>query len=536
MRQFSIHRWRAIYVVIWVSQCSIGHASLRDLSATRVAAFVDQQAPGTPDGTSFKDFDAPVINNAGQTAFRANIGPADALAGNQLGMWFEGAGRLNVAALESTQPAAFRSDTITKSRFAFNSQGRFTFYDGNAIWTATPDGVARDVQVGDDVPSEPGRTFKSVGRPIVNKDGTIAFLAWQGEQADFRSRQGIWAANNGSLSAIAHEGPVPDAGPYQYFSNHFSSPRINSAGRVAFSDGYMIWTNARGPFEPALQIHSTPPGFASDVYFSYPQSLAINSRGDVFFHVPMYVTGQPVQSPNDWDSYWRFREGQLQMIARVGDQVPGFPIGIVFDGIGNDLMSESGDVAFLATLSGPGIDATNRSSIWRLRGDDLQLIAQSGMQAPGLETGIKLGQLDTPQINGRGQVAFSARLTGLDPTFGAVYAGIWAEDSNADLQLVVHKDDRIDVDPGPEIDMRVVNTLLVAGEEPYGGGNFFRGEGDQVYAFNDLGQVAFKATFVGGGVGLFVSGPSMIPEPNTILLVGIAAYLMTIKRRRRHAN
>ena len=84
-------------------------------------------------------------------------------------------------------------------------------------------------------------------------------------------------------------------------------------------------------------------------------------------------------------------------------------------------------------------------------------------------------------MNDRGQLAVKL------PLQGAVTAdddiGIWAQDHTGALQLIARKGQMIEVAPG---DTRQVASLEL---------------GD----INKLGQIAFHATFVGGGYGVFVS-------------------------------
>jgi hypothetical protein len=49
--------------------------------------------------------------------------------------------------------------------------------------------------------------------------------------------------------------------------------------------------------------------------------------------------------------------------------------------------------------------------------------------------------------------------------------------------------------------------------------------------FNDRGQVAFWARFTDGSSGIFVSNLVAIPEPSAIILVGIPALGMLLRRR-----
>ena len=49
-------------------------------------------------------------------------------------------------------------------------------------------------------------------------------------------------------------------------------------------------------------------------------------------------------------------------------------------------------------------------------------------------------------------------------------------------------------------------------------------------SLNDLGNVAFFASFEGGGSGIILGTP--IPEPSTVALLGIGLLGLTLFRRR----
>ena len=124
-----------------------------------------------------------------------------------------------------------------------------------------------------------------------------------------------------------------------------------------------------------------------------------------------------------------------------------------------------------------------------------------------------------------GQVAFEGHLTG--PGIDSSNSdGIWAQDASGILQMVVREGDLFDVsnDPGAP-DMRTIAFIHFSGntglEEGQSGG------------FNDLGQVAFYASFTDGSAGAFVTEVSVtIPEPSSVLLV-VTACVGLLRRRSR---
>jgi len=112
------------------------------------------------------------------------------------------------------------------------------------------------------------------------------------------------------------------------------------------------------------------------------------------------------------------------------------------------------------------------------------MVVRTGDHAPGTPTGIKFSDLTFPKLSSVSQTLFSATLTGPGVT-SSNNKGLWAEDATSNLTLVARTGDSLDVDAGPDIDLRTIGFLD-------------RG------AINDLGQVLFSAGFTDGSSGAFV--------------------------------
>jgi hypothetical protein len=193
---------------------------------------------------------------------------------------------------------------------------------------------------------------------------------------------------------------------------------------------------------------------------------------------------------------------------------------------------DSAEVTFHAQLRGIGIDARNRSSVWRLRNDVLELVAQAGMHPPGVEGDLTFREFGAPLINGEGQIAFRASLNDARGIHMGQSA-IWAEDAARHLRLLVREGDFIDVDPGPAADMRHIFEAFVLGSDASEVFDSFHGEGQQPFAFNDRGQLAFIVTFTDSTRAVVVSN-KLIPEPHaeSVALTGIIAMVLIARRSR----
>ena len=156
-------------------------------------------APGTPGGVNFSGFYSPVLNNAGQTAIRANLtGIGVTPSENDLGVWSEGSGSLALVARTGSQSP----DTPTKVNFS------------------------------------------GFGDLVLNDAGQLAFLGFLvGGGVDATNDQGIWATDaSGALALIARTGASLEVAPGDFRT----ISQLAFAGGTGNSDGRASGFNNRG--------------------------------------------------------------------------------------------------------------------------------------------------------------------------------------------------------------------------------------------------------------------------------------------------
>jgi hypothetical protein len=167
-------------------------------------------------------------------------------------------------------------------------------------------------------------------------------------------------------------------------------------------------------------------------------------------------------------------------------------------------------------------------------GHGLSRVALSGDQAPGTEPGVEFGSLsiDTSFVlNARGELAFLASLQGpgIDNSNNR---GIWAQDANGDLALIARLGGQLNVSDNPASpDWRTVSSLRVFAN-PSGFGGMPGNDNGKTSWFNDRGQLTFWAKFSDGSEGVFVSNLVAVPEPSTILLSAFALVMFVLARGR----
>lgn len=168
----------------------------------------------------------------------------------------------------------------------------------------------------------------------------------------------------------------------------------------------------------------------------------------------------------------------LRLVALTGSQAPGTTAGVSFSGLNAPALNDTGQTAFFALLTGPGVTATNNNGIWSEGAGSLALVARTGERPPGTTDDVRYQFFRNPLLNDAGQTAFWAGLTG---GVAGNDHGIWSEESGT-LQLVA-----LNGEPAPGTPLGIHFTRLA---QP----------GIDLPLFGKGGQTAFFAEL--GGVGL----------------------------------
>jgi hypothetical protein len=441
------------------------------------------QAPGTPAGVNFIPFfSTPVLNGAGQAAFRGSLTGTGVTGSNDSGIWSEGGGSgLALVAREGSQAP----------------------------------GTAAGVNFGD-------FSFTPL---VLNGAGHTAFRGdLTGTGVTISNDRGIWSEGGGSgLALVARTGSqAPGTAVGVNFSG-FGDPVLNGAGQTAFhgtltgtgvtsSNDRGIWSEGGGSgLALVARTGSQAPGTADGVNFSSFGTPVFNGAGHTAFRGDL--TGTGVTGLND-SGIWSEGGGSgLALVAREGSQAPGTADGVDFSHFGDPVLNGAGQAAFRGSLTGTGVTGSNDSGIWSEGGGSgLALVAREGSQAPGTATGVTFSSFDTPVLNGAGQTAFSASLTGAGVTSSYDF-GIWATAPDGVLHLIAREGDRFDVDDDPLIvDRRMIlfMSLITASG----------GEDGRHTSFNDTGQLAFWLRFTDGSEGIFVA---TIAAPFTVTITPATA-------------
>ncbi|HET6406493.1 MAG TPA: choice-of-anchor tandem repeat NxxGxxAF-containing protein [Chthoniobacteraceae bacterium] len=434
-----------------------------------------QPAPGAG-GTSYNEFDVPLINVANEIIYQASISPVT--NGATGGLWFQQNGSATYLPVGGQQAP------------------------GNGV----------------------GDNFTNIYK-IVTAGTSAAFIARvAGPGISFGvNDEGIWAGRPGSLTLVAQQGdPAPGTtlnyGDLSYLQGNYTGTLAFNANLGPFSTG--IFAGAPGSVTAVVQEND--PVFALP-NVSYDQfsavALAPNSSRLAF---ASRIKGTGVTGLNG-TAIFAGLPGSFSMVTRQGDAAPGTEPGVLFGSFMVNLISsaphvaDDGQVTFLAPLTGPTVDATNDMGVWAGLSGSLKLVAREGFEVPGVPANLVFDTLDKPFMNPLGQIAFHATLggPGLDSTNDR---GLWATDLAGDLLLVARTGDTIDLGGGQ---IKTISGLAL---------NSWTADNDGTQRiFNANGQLLFAASFTDGSGGLFVAA---IPEPTSAVTLSVLIAWLSTRRRR----
>lgn len=307
------------------------------------------------------------------------------------------------------------------------------------------------------------------GSPVLNESGQILFYS---SLTGGTANNGLFVGTPGSFQPIVYQGlTAPDGGTFNGATNYV----LNANGQAVFVSNITGGSAANGIFVGtpgsiqtiALAGTAAPAGGNYDS-FSPPN---INSFGKVVFR-------STLTSGSSTHGSFTGVPGSIDVVALQGSSAPG---GGTFTNLAaSPLINDLGQVAFQATASG-----TSGNSLFAGLPNSLQAVVRTGLATPigGTYNGVGF-----PALNGVGQVAFTATITG-GPTTSAIFAG-----QPSSLQAVAR-----------------------SGTATPAGGNFGLSSGTPV--LNSNGQVAFTSSITGGTstFGIFTGIPGNI---QTVVLEG----------------
>ena len=491
----------------------------------RTIALSGTLAPGAQ-GAMFRSFSSPQINNLGRVAFTAQqIGPGirppnDGIT--ERGVWSEGLGSGLELVTRADDIAPGTDGKIFRRVFlsALNDEGQVVI-DGTVIGGSREDQglwILRSrsqleliVRENDPTPWINGARFSETGAfgPYFNERGQVIFEQGIRDIPETQYESDVLQWSNGSVRPlnIKNGMALEIAGVSVNRIDHIS---VNEAGYVSFAaylqgvgvtpdnDWAVFVRDLDGGIRLIVREGDAPPGSANDQLvktFAF-QNVSTSRLGLATFLAD--VAPLPDMAPTGTNrGIWSERIGDsLELLAKAGDPLAGEP-GIKLYPF-RLATNDSGKVAFFGGLSGQSVTSENDVALLSEGfGTGFEIVARSGSPVPGVADAV-FQQLDDLDINNSGQLMFWAKVSG--PGISAANDdGIWAQNREGIVQLVVREGMEIDVDDGSGVDLRTVST--------------FNSLGIPRSNFNDRGQIVFAVNFTDRTSGIFVSNVAAVPEP-----------------------
>ncbi|BBO34752.1 DUF7453 family protein [Lacipirellula parvula] len=491
------------------------------LGEQQIIAMSGDLQPGGS-GAMLAGVSAPTLNDSGQVLLQARLleGVAGVQPNNDAALWVidggtrrllvrKGAGNLGDGSSISAFGAASIADdgdVVFRGATDGGKQGLWRVSANGSMTTAAITATTGVVPG----PQLQSAQFDTFGFLLLHSSSDIlvynARLKRSLGGVDTSSSRGVWRDAHGAKEMLLREGtstiPQTDGGQLLVPSVEgvnrvgqtvFLGTMLPRTGGVTPDDSLALW-RAGGATGDVL-VARTGSGNVAGVPGASFRGLSdsrINSAGKLAYSGELLLQGT-VTSAND-RGIWTFN-GVNQLVARTGNAAPGVPQS-EFDALGAPVLSDSGPTLFSGTLRTGvgGVTPTTSRGIWAVDETRGALIARSGVGGVPGASATKFAEFGALASNNDGLAAFAATLeNGAGGVGDENNQGLWMMDATGDGRIIART--------GDVMAGRTITALEFVG----GAGG---GDGRQ-RALNDHGQLAYKATFVGGDEAAVLYTPNL---------------------------
>ena len=405
-------------------------------------------APGIP-GTELKYIHEASVNDVGTVGFRASFeDPTAPVSFNQYALWVGNPGGWNLLAAYGQQ-APDTDPGCTWSHFARStnlgadwlSETDEVAFIGHAWCTDPQPGYANGIWTGTAGGLQRIETTSQVTDPVMNAFGDFAYLKTNIPPGNGRYRD-LLVYSEGVSQTVASVGQnAPDTSDATFLAL-LGPIRFSSGQDVSFvaqlNDSDEIYRNDRGLFvgpPDSLQLLVRGNDSAVGVPGATHQACCVPDVNDqgvaVFFD---FIGGEGVNSTEgNNEGIWMGTPGNLQLVARAGDLVPGATGDVRFDRFYSPIINNVGEVAFLVKLTGedvPNYGTFGTESLWVGTPGNLTMIAMEGdvvdvngedrpfksIEFPAAGSSTASNTPKTRGLNDLGQITFRATFQGAGTT------------------------------------------------------------------------------------------------------------------------
>jgi hypothetical protein len=397
-----------------------------------IAIVIEQgdQAPGLPTGITLTPDGLPVINAQGSVAFSASLAGQGITSANNEAIYVGTPGSLQLLARKGdpapgTEAGTVFSDLTLGNGLLITKTGEVAFkarLSGPAVTAAkntnntgfwvgnTPANLRLIAREGDPAPDAPGAVFSEgsgSGLPPTPPytDGGFTMKAQLSGNLGGLGNFGIWAGPPNELEQALRLGaPAPAVSSATVFG--LESPVVNHSGEIAvpaevsFSGGRdkLVYIGRPGQLEVFVRDGAVLPDLQPNESLNAPTSVNINDSGQLAFKAVI----RPPQG--SLTSVWAGGRGDLSLVARQGEDVPGAESGVTFGAISDTgvFINPDGHIVFQAALDG---SARNEEGLFTGTAGNLAVLARTdlGVQGAG---GPPVPGFHAYAINSESQVAF----------------------------------------------------------------------------------------------------------------------------------
>lgn len=537
--------------------CIVGGNNLLAQSFNHTAIIVTgQQAPGTPAGVVYgyptiPPLIPPILSNNGTALVTSGLAGTGVVTDvNDLGVFaVTPGGTVQYLARDGdvapgTGGAVFDSLTLNIGNIASNGTialsatlvtgGAVTTANNRGYWTGTPGNLQLVLRSGDVAAGTGGATFASIGAPYVSANGNIFHEGTlvQTGGVNTSNNSGVWISSLGSSTLLTREGDVaPGTGGAIFSSAFVPNFASNSTGTTAIFAGILVvggsvtvtnnngfWMGTPGNLQLVMRTGNVVPGMGGNVLATAGSNTIMDNGNAIVTGIA--AIGGSVTANNDAGMWMGTTAANLQLVAREGDPISGLPAGVTNTVFGIPF-TRGNHVMFRTTLAGTGVNTTNDSAIiyWSAA-TGLRLVAREGDVAPGAG-GALLGAIGTASPLFFGQqpdISINGSVYFYTPLTGT---GV---NSTNDSALWVWNNGSLQmlIRKGTVIDLDPgagVDNVTLTNLTTF----------DQTVnhsmgykSVDDNDRFGWAASLSDGRFAAFVSAPAAIPEPMTIALMGIA--------------
>jgi hypothetical protein len=358
----------------------------------------------------------------------------------------------------------------------------------NGIWVNSSGTLDERIRAGETPPGMPtGITAKFTGfqSATFNDTGQVGYL---GLTDVYAHRAGYWTSSSSTTEAIGVQGTELASLSADLFSVNYD-PSLNYSGQMAFNS----WVIPHGGTTQRSGIFITDGNVAEIVgYQGEPAPGTDRTFGGISRHYPpINASGEtafsialrnPSTGSENERGIYKGNSSSLELVAASGMTAPGTSATFNNNAYTATIpLNSDGDVAFHSGLSGVGVNSLNDFGIWRTRGDSLELVAREGDMVPSeVLNGQYFTNIVMPLIDDSDQVVFRAATTGIP---AVTFSNLW-KSRDGELSLIAS-----------------------SGTPAPGTNTSFSNLQDGFFATNRLGQVAFQA-LAGNQRGIWAEDPS----------------------------